>query len=314
MLPIMPSSVVRVDPLIRLQRTLGNQHVAGMLERQSESPFSELLRLGRTAPRQIARQPKPPNPPKEEKQPPLNVAVLLSPDEYFVTLAKAIAPDAQIVHAVSTDDLAKQLKALKRNVGTLYFVAHMDADGDLLFTSRQGTTTIETYVKAETVASAVHGAVSVERLDFRGCNAAQAPAELNKIRVAVNASKAISSNCSLVNQIAGPVKVSGREITRQDQLKDAKVKTAFEQGFKDLHALFVDKKKTCILNDSVDGYFALGGKLIAYWANPGSMADDTGWDDTKSICYNKLKTEKIDPTKKMPVIDENDCKLIELGK
>jgi hypothetical protein len=67
------------------------------------------------------------------------------------------------------------------------------------------------------------------------------------------------------------------------------------------------------LNDSVEGYFQAGGKLIAYWANPGSMADDTAWDDNKSICYRDLKVEKVDPTKKLPVIGPDDCKLIELG-
>jgi hypothetical protein len=44
------------------------------------------------------------------------------------------------------------------------------------------------------------------------------------------------------------------------------------------------------------------------------MADVTGFDDTKSVCYKDLKTQKFDPTKKMPVIDPNDCKLIELSK
>jgi hypothetical protein len=63
----------------------------------------------------------------------------------------------------------------------------------------------------------------------------------------------------------------------------------------------------------VDGYFQAGGKLIAYWANPESMADEKAWDDTKSTCYKDLKVEKVDPTKKLPVIDPNDCKLIEVG-
>jgi hypothetical protein len=43
------------------------------------------------------------------------------------------------------------------------------------------------------------------------------------------------------------------------------------------------------------------------------MADEKAWDDTKSTCYKDLKVQKVDPTKKLPVIDPNDCKLIELG-
>jgi hypothetical protein len=43
------------------------------------------------------------------------------------------------------------------------------------------------------------------------------------------------------------------------------------------------------------------------------MADETAWDDSKSICYRDLKVEKVDPTKKLPVIGPDDCKLIELG-
>jgi hypothetical protein len=63
-----------------------------------------------------------------------------------------------------------------------------------------------------------------------------------------------------------------------------------------------------------DGYFQAGGRLVAYWANPGSMAQDDGWDDSKSVCFKDLKQEKIDPTKKLPVIGPDDCKVVEIGK
>jgi hypothetical protein len=106
------------------------------------------------------------------------------------------------------------------------------------------------------------------------------------------------------------VKVNGKPIIKSEQLNDAKVKAAFQKGFKDLHKLFVDKKKKCILNDSEDGYFKAGGKLVAYWANPESMAGSDAWDDSKSVCYKALKTEHVDPAKP-PIIDPNDCKLIE---
>jgi hypothetical protein len=250
---------------------------------------------------------KPPAPPAPAV--PQDFAVLLSPDEEFVTLATAIAPGAKVLHATSVEDLAKQLKAIKVPIGTLFFVAHMDEDGDLVFTSPGK----ETFVRAETIASKVKDSAQVESIDFRGCNLAQAPAEMDKIRVALKATKVTGSTCSLVSQIAGPIMIGSKAITQPKDLTD-KNKTAFDDGFKKIHEIFVDAKKKCIINDSVDGYFQTGGRLIAYWANPGSMADQAGWDDKKSVCYKDLKVEKVDPTKKIPVIGPDDCKLVEVGK
>ena len=78
----------------------------------------------------LQREPK-----KEETPVSQDLAVLLDPDPNFVTLASVLAPGARILHATSVDDLAKQLKAIKGPIGTLYFVGHMNEDGDLLFTS-----------------------------------------------------------------------------------------------------------------------------------------------------------------------------------
>jgi hypothetical protein len=297
-------------------RRLIAHELAHVVQQSSASPGGALQRQ--------------PDPKKEEKaKPQTNVppqavpppkvglpdfAVLLSPDKDFVTLATVIAPGAKILHATSVDDLARQLKAIKGPIGTLYFVVHMLDDGALMFET-PGTTGIMDFVLAETIATKIKGSVQVESLDFRGCQFAQAPAEMDKIRLALTATKITGGTCSLVTQTANPIKtVGGKEITKPEQLKDQKVKADFVAGRKKVRELFLDNKKKCIINDSVDGYFQTGGKLIAVWANPGSMADETGWDDTKSICYDKLKTEKIDPTKKLPVIDPDDCKLIEVGK
>ena len=251
------------------------------------------------------------DPKKEEKPVPQDFAVLLDPDKDFVTIATVIAPGAKVLHATSVDDLAKQLKAIKGPIGTLYFVAHMNEDGDLLFTSPGKMT----YVQAQTIASKIKDSAHVESIDFRGCNIAQAPAEMDKIRVALKATKVTGSTCSLVSQIANPIKLKGgKEITRREDLNDKKIKAAFDAGFKEVHELFLDDRKKCIINDSVDGYFQTGGRLMAYWANPGSMANQDGWDDMKSICYKDLKVEKVDPTKKLPVIGPDDCKLVEVGK
>lgn len=239
-----------------------------------------------------------------------DLAVVFGDDVGLSTMASVLAKDVPVVVVRTADDLAKELKRIKGPLKTLYFFAHMTPEGDLMF----HTPGKQDYVPAEKIAEKVKGAVQVENLNFQGCGIAQAPAEMNLIAISLKATKSRGSTCTLVEQTAPPVKVNGKPITRPEQLLDKNVKAAFDKGLKDARALFVDKKKNCILNNTVDGYFAAGGRLIAHWANPGSMADETGWDDTKSICYKDLKTVQLDPTKKLPVIDPDDCKLIELGK
>jgi len=248
--------------------------------------------------------------PKQAAPTSQDLAVVFGDDEGLSTMASVLAKDVQVVIVRTADDLAKQLKSIKGPLKTLYFFAHMNPEGDLMF----HTPSKQDYVPAAKIAEKVKGTVQVENLNFQGCDIAQAPAEMNRIAVSLKATRARGSTCTLVEQTAPSVKVNGKPIIRPEQLMDKSVKAAFERGFKDARALFVDKKKKCILNDTVDGYFQAGGKLIAHWANPGSMADPTGWDDTKSICYKDLKVVQLDPTQKLPVIGEDDCKLIELGK
>lgn len=248
--------------------------------------------------------------PKQATTTSQDLAVVFGDDEGLSTMASVLAKDVPVVVVRTADDLAKELKRIKGPLKTLYFFAHMTPEGDLMF----HTSSKQDYVTAEKIAEKVKGAVQVENLNFQGCDIAQAPMEMNRIAVSLKATKSRGSTCTLVEQTAPPVKVNGKPIIRQEQLMDTSVKAAFEKGLKDARALFVDKKKKCILNDTVEGYFQAGGKLIAHWANPGSMADPTGWDDTKSICYKDLKTVQLDPTQKLPVIDEDDCKLIELVK
>jgi hypothetical protein len=291
--------------IAQLQQTLGNRRVARLIQHHAgHRVLLELLRrkepslavLG-----QIARQPK------HEKDRKKDFAVLLDPSDEEVTWSKVIAPEATVLHASTLDDLVKQLKAVKEPIGTLFFFAHMDEDGDILFTSPSKMD----YVPAETVASKIKGTVHVDGIDLRGCSVAQAPEAINKMRTAAQATKITGATCTIVRHISDPVKVNGKAITTPEQLSDPKIKKAFDEGFKKVHELFTDHKKKCILNDTVDGYFKTGGRLVAVWANPSSMANDTDWDDKKSVCFKDLKTEKVDPAKP-PVIGPDDCKLIEV--
>jgi hypothetical protein len=247
--------------------------------------------------------------PKQAATTSQDLAVVFGEDAGLSNIASVIAKDVPVVIARSTEDLVRVLKK-KGSLKTLYFFAHMTPEGDLMFK----TPGKQDYVPAATIAGKVKGAAQVENLNFQGCGIAQAPAEMNRIAVSLKATRARGSTCTLVEQTAPPVKVNGKAIIRPEQLLDEKVKVAFDKGLKDARAQFVDKSKNCILNFSVDGYFAAGGKLIAYWANPESMAEEARWDDSKSTCYKDLKVVHLDPSQKMPVIDPDDCKLIELGK
>jgi len=238
-----------------------------------------------------------------------DLVVLFGEDKSLRNTATVLAPGVRIVVVTSADELAKQLKAIKGSIRTLYIAAHMLDDGNLMFE----TPGVKNFVSAEMIANKIKGTAQVENINFQGCSIAQSPMEMQRIAGALKATKATGSTCTLVEQTAPPVEVKGKPITQSAQLNDKTVKAAFEDGLKKSRNQFADKKKNCIINDTVDGYFAAGGKLVAYWANPESMADDTGWDDTKSVCYKNLKVQKLDPTKKMPVIDPNDCKLIELS-
>lgn len=275
------------------------------IQRQPDAPVKK------DPPKKEPPKTEPPKtePPKDTQ--PQDYAIILDPSDRFTTHAQAIAPNATIIRAQSLDELTEKLKALKGPIGTLFFVAHMTDEGDILFSSSG----VLDFKRAETIADAIKGTVKVESIDFRGCQIAQAPAEMNKIRTALKATKIIGSTCFVVTQIADPIKTAdGTEITKPDQLKDSKVKTQFNAGMKKARAQFTEGRDKCIINDSEAGYFQTGGKLIAVWANPGSMADPNAWDKGKSICHSDLKVEKVDPTKKMPVIGEDDCKLLEIKK
>ena len=245
---------------------------------------------------------------------PKDVVLILSPVEErpdAIAEAAVMAPDAQVVFATSLKDMVKQLKTLKAPVKTLYFVGHSDADGDIVFETKK----TRDFVPAEKIARSVKGVVQVENIDYQGCAVAVSPGEIDKVRKALNAKKARGSTCELVRQVAGPIKVGKKSITdrRTFDLDKPENRKLFDAGLKKLRDAFGDDRKKCITNDSEEGYFKAHGKLIAVWANPESIAGNNAFDKSKSVCYGDLKTENVDPSKN-PVIDENQCKIVEVGK
>jgi hypothetical protein len=258
--------------------------------------------------------------PKPAPPAPKDVVLILSPDSEkadAVTEAAVIAPDGQILFANSLQDMVNKLKSLKAPVRTLFLLGHSTAEGDIAFETpgKPGKPGKVEFVRAETIAQRVKGIVQVENIDFHGCAVAVSPREMDKVRTALNATKARGSTCELVRQVAGPIKGPGKKpITDRAtfDLSNAVNRKLFDAGLKMLRDSFGDDRKKCIINDTEDGYFQAHGKLIAVWANPESIAGNNAFDKSKSICYNDLKLEQVDPSKD-PVIDENQCKLIVLG-
>ncbi len=113
---------------------------------------------------------------------------------------------------------------------------------------------------------------------------------------------------------AGPIKVKGKPITdpAKFDLSKAENRKLFDDGLKALRDSFGDERRKCVINDSEDGYYKAHGKLVAVWVNPESIAGNDAFDKSLSVCYAALKREKVDPSKN-PVIDENKCKLVEIG-
>jgi hypothetical protein len=263
----------------------------------------------------VQRQPKggktpPPAPPKDV------VLVLNSPKERAdaATEAAVLAPGGEIVYATSLSDVVTKLKALKGPVRTLFFMGHSNAEGDIVFETQKGKDTIQHAVAAAEVAKAVKGVLTVDNVDFQGCAIAVSPDALDTVRVALSAKTAQGSTCEVVRQVAGPITVGGKAITDRatfDLSKPANRKV-FDDGLKQLRAAFADDRRQCIINNTEDGYFQANGRLVAVWANPESIAGQDAFDKGKSVCFANLKKEKVDPSKH-PVVDENQCKILQLG-
>jgi hypothetical protein len=246
------------------------------------------------------------------KADPKDVVVILNPPEErddVIAEAAVLTPDAEVLSATSVKEMVEKLKTLKVPAKTLYLMGHSTADGDIVFE----TPNRRDFVPAAKIADRVKDVVQVENIDFHGCAVGVSPAEIDKLRAALKAKKATGSTCELMRQVSRPIVVRAKAITdrRTIDLSNPENRKVFDKGLKNLRDLFTDGKSKCIINDSEDGYFRAHGKLVAVWANPESIAGNNAFDKSKSICYGDLKHEKVDPSKN-PVVDENQCKLVEV--
>lgn len=282
------------------RRSLQHGAIAALQRSAGNAAVTQLLSLQR-------------DPQDPKKAAPTDVVLILNPPkekEDAVTEAAMIAPGAQVLFATSLPEVVTRLKALKAPVKTLFFFGHSNADGDIVFE----TPGRQDFVPAEKIAQSLKGVVQVDSIDFHGCAVAVSPKEMEKVRTALKAKKAWGSTCELVRQTAGPIKVKGKPITdpAKFDLSKAENRKLFDDGLKALRDSFGDERRKCVINDSEDGYFKARGKLVAVWVNPESIAGNDAFDKSLSVCYAALKREKVDPSKN-PVIDENKCKLVEIG-
>ena len=61
----------------------------------------------------------------------------------------------------------------------------------------------------------------------------------------------------------------------------------------------------CIVSRSEKSFFAVGGRFVVLWFNPSLSSE---WLPGKSVCYNEVKPESVDPTKPLAAIA--GCRLI----
>jgi hypothetical protein len=300
--------------VLALQRTAGNAAVTTLLRTVPVQRCGPIpCDCADEADQSVQRQPKGDKTPPPAPPAPKDVVLILnSPKERAdaTTEAAVLAPGGEILYATSLAEMVSKLKAVKGSVRTLYFMGHTNADGDIVFETPDKMD----FVPAAKIAAGVKGAVKVDNVDFHGCAVAVSPGELDKVRVALSAKKAQGSTCEVVRQVAGPIKVGKTAITDRStfDLSKAENRKVFDAGLRQLRDSFTDDRKHCIINDSEDGYFQAKGRLIAVWANPESIAGNEAFDKAKSVCYSRLKVEKVDPSKN-PVIDEQQCKILEFG-
>jgi hypothetical protein len=216
-----------------------------------------------------------------------DVVILL--DDTLAAEASTLAPGAVPIKAATLDDLAKQLKAIKTPIATLYIISHSLPSGDLLFGSQ--------FERPEVVAKKLTGtiapALAPASLDFRGCTIGSAPEAMEQMRAAVGAARAVAGTCYLVTQDNGPIVLNDKTaVTKRSQVTPNN-RAEFELGLPLLRDSFGPAKK-CILRPTEDAYFDAGGKWVAQWFNPVLSKE---WDVRKSKCYSEVAPETVDAAK-----------------
>lgn len=236
--------------------------------------------------------------------------VVLLMDEKSISEALTIAPGAIVLKVSSVDELAAELGRVQAPFKTLFVMSHSLASGDLGF--EQGNTT--TFVRPEKVAEAIKGAIPANlapaAIDFRGCSLGATPGAMDAIRSAVGAKTAIGSNCFMINQANGPIRLHRGKMVRKRSDLGKDDAAEFALGMKMLVDSFKGAKN-CIIDPSEDAYFRAEGKLVALWVNS-ELTEQ--WQDGRSRCYSAVSRESVPAAKaagkSFEPTDSGDCKVI----
>jgi hypothetical protein len=131
---------------------------------------------------------------------------------------------------------------------------------------------------------------------------------MNQISEALGAKSVIAGTCFSIIDRSTPILIGDKDpkpIIKKSDVTPKNRKT-FEKLLKKTADQFGEKKK-CILNRSEDGFFAAGGQFVLLWFNPSETME---WIPGKSICYNEIVPETVDPNKALS--ESQHCRLIKV--
>jgi len=178
----------RVHPILRLQRTIGNQAVQRLLQANADAPEA-----GPRVQRAPDKEPKK-APDKEPKR--IDVVLLGEGVEGGKELARVLAPGGKIISVKSMSEAVEALSKIDVPIRTLYFITHSLKDGALQFGKSEG------FVKPDNIAKKVTGSVPTDKapqnVDFRGCSVGSSPKAMDQIRGAFGATSVQAGNCYAV--------------------------------------------------------------------------------------------------------------------
>jgi hypothetical protein len=220
-------------------------------------------------------------------------------------LARLLSPSGRIFPVKNVAEAAAVLAKIDFPIGTLYFVAHSAPNGAVQFGSKEGV--IDPSDIASKLKSKVSADNAPEAVDFRGCSVGTSPKAMNQVSAALGAKSVVAGTCFTIIDRSTPILIGTKDpkqpITKKSDVTDRN-RSTFERLRKGTAEKFGEKKK-CILNPSEDGFFAAGGQFVLLWFNPDETTD---WIPGKSVCYNEIAPETVDPDK---ALSENQhCRLI----
>ena len=244
--------------------------------------------------------------PDDEPKPRRDVAIVGEGWEGAEELGNVLAGGGAVHNVTSLDQAVEVLKAIDYPVGTLYFITHSTARGDLQFGIN------EKMIDVDRIGGKFKGLIPAdnapERVDFRGCSVGSDPKAMEKIRKAFGAQSVIGGTCWAVIDRTKPIEIpKGTPVT-----KPADVTTDNRDLFEDLFegtAENLGEEEKCIVSRTEDDFFAAGGRFVALFFNPEFKGE---WVPGKSVCYNEVSPQVVDV--KAPATAVDTCELIVVEK